>query len=246
MHLRIILPSSSLVFFLQSTIAHIVVHYLGKPEDGENECMGYCVTSLESGGTLCLLQEEFKIWATHNKLDSNVTKNNYTCNMTSGTWYVRHHNCKDVYLPPTKKHCDDCKSLGEPRGVQRLVIRFIAKYHCAHLLSKRLFSPQEEAQDYVAQVASSAYGQKHAVQWKRLSELSNQELQSYVRSSFASISPQEHTSALQMLIHALVQPCLKVNPTCISSRMVSLFSGFVEALSKQNLTVPCLLISCIC
>lgn len=201
-------------------------------------CKGYEITNPKSGGTLCSYVEEFRLWVSHNKLTPHLVKHFYTGDLTAGTWHVRHSDCSQEELPHGQKHCDRCAGLGSPRGVQRCVLRFVAKYHAAVLLQKRLFFTVAEADEYKVHVGtSSAYGQRHAFQWDRLANLSNMELQAWVRSSWHSVQEHSSTPTLDMFFSSVVTPCLRVNPTCIDSRMNCLFSGFVQAICDQSLTV---------
>eukprot|EP00435_Cladocopium_sp_Y103_P048643 s210_g14.t1 len=200
-------------------------------------CQGYCVTAPDSGGTLCHYPEEFRLWLTHNNFASKFTKHEYTTNFTAGHWYVRHHECLEDDIQPGMSCCWKCKTLGDPKKVQRNMLRFIIKYHAAHLLSKRLFCADEEARLYDEMVLESNYGKRHPQQWKKVVDLNPAELQNYVRSSWMCLAPQDMTSNIQLFISSVVQPTLRVNATSIDSQMKSLFSGFVKALAKQNMTV---------
>ncbi len=54
--------------------------------------------------------------------------------------------------------CSKCQKLGEPLGVQKLVLRFANKYYGALLLNKRLFSPEEDQERFIAELDQSGYG----------------------------------------------------------------------------------------
>lgn len=207
-------------------------------EEAQLSCQGYCVTSPRSGGTLCNYPEEFKLWVTYNNSFHHTwTKHEYRADFTAGHWYVRHNDCQEEDLLPGFSHCRMCKQLGDPKRVVRNVLRFIMKYHAALLLNKRLFSADEEATIYAEEVMQSRYGLRHRVQWEKMCALKPADLQNFVRSSWMSIPAQEMSKNSKLFISAYVQPTLRVNATSINSQMKALFSGFVQALAKQNMTV---------
>lgn len=196
------------------------------------------MTSRASGGSLWRYAPEFRLWATNNKLDVALTKNVYYCELTSNSWYVQSPECKKGRLRRGEPSCSLCRPLGEASSVQSTVMRFIVKYHAAVLLNKRLFNPVEDALEYVDKVNQTPFGANHPVQWGRVSKMPNIELQSYVQRGWMSVNKSLITENLEMFICGMVTPSLKVNPTCIDSRMTSLFSGYVEALCSQSLNVP--------
>lgn len=122
--------------------------------------------------------------------------------------------------------------------MQKAVIRFTAKYHAALLLNKRLFHPEQDAHEYVETVKLTPYGANHPVQWGRVSSMPNIELQAFVRRAWMSVNTLHKTSNMEMFIYGIVTPSLKVNPTCVDSKMTALFACYAEALCSHRLNVP--------
>lgn len=196
-------------------------------------CPGYLV-SPESHGTLGLFGEEFRLWATHNKLTS--SKHTYWIDVPSQKYLCRHHSCTGQTLPGTRC-CRMCNGLGDPKGgVQRCVLRFAAKYNASVLLMKRLFFGKDEALAFEAQIQQTTWGNR-SDQWGKMVKCQNHELQAFVRKSWSFIGSDEYTPNLFAFIDSVVTPSLNVNVHAVNDEMQTVFKQYTRALAGLELTV---------
>ena len=199
-------------------------------------CQGYRVCRENPHGSLRWYATEFRLYVTHASLASVQGSHEYTATLNTGTWIVRHQECLgniQVIKGHPAECCKKCQSLGEPRSVQRRVLRFADKYFSAELLSKRLFCREEELEDFIADVSSTQYGTCGT--WNQLQDLNNAQLQQFVRKCWKYDVHITNDNSKHFL-NSVVEPCLKVNVSSCDSKMASLFTRYADALSGNRLT----------
>ena len=158
----------------------------------------------------------------------------YRHDANQGLWYVKSKECQNQ-VPNARPCCEKCLDLASPKKVQRLVVRFVAKYHAARLLRYKLFGTPEQVADLLAEIEKSQFGLNNNAYWKKLAGLTNSELQAFVRSSFGSIASDLENPALHDFLSMVVAPSLQINVAAVDSSMVQLSSQFVGALASQKL-----------
>lgn len=198
------------------------------------ECEGYDVSDPNSPGTLHWYLKEFGLWATHTKLDTKAC-HFYKQNATTGAWIVMHKECSGR-RPQGSMCCQKCAKLGEPKGVQRLVVNFARNFYSAMLLSKRLFATPAEMKDFMQEMDASSFAVFHAYLWSRIQQQSLFELQTYVASTYQSFPPHLANDHMHLFLGAVVIPCLRVNVTQINEGLAPVAAQFVQALANRRLT----------
>lgn len=201
------------------------------------ECPGYCVSDETFPGILKRYAYEFGLWASHSKLEGRAS-HSYTQNCNTGTWTVRHHKCTQTKPDDGSKCCRLCAYLGGPKGCQKVVVLFCRAFFSAQLLCKRMFSSEEEVQEFLEQIARTAFGVNNAQSWNKLTELSLPELQQFVRLSLGTVPKHLQTDNMETFMHTVVNPSLKVRVTCIDPSLASLSAHFVQALANRRLSEP--------
>lgn len=205
-------------------------------------CQGFRVGK-SAEGRFAGRVEEFQLWATHSNLSASWVRHKYSCDLNSGEWTVKHHRCQqEVELcgaSPEQACCQHCSSLNGHGGLLNRVVHFAEKYNAALLLRWRLFGSADEVDQFVANVSESGFGSHHAVKWKKLNSLTNQELQQLVRKMWRR-SGREDLSVTGLAFYgSVVDPCLKVHATAIHSSTTALSSQLLDALSAQKQDEPC-------
>ena len=201
--------------------------------DATGPCQGYVVCSSASG-TLGLFKDEFRLWATNCKL-SVISKHKYIVDASQEQYICRHEMCTGKAMCGTTL-CRACEHMGEPKGpVQRLVMKFAAKYNAAMLLNKRLFYEESEATGFAEMVSKSAWGRRSDL-WNKLVQSSSADLQMYVRKSFSYTPISHRTQSLNQFMDSVVMPSISVHVQSIDNQMVTLFGQYTRALCGQHLS----------
>ncbi|CAK9013633.1 unnamed protein product [Durusdinium trenchii] len=207
----------------------------GSAETDSQTCKGYCASDPKSTGALKSYLEDFKRW-THFTSLSETASHKYYTDLTSDSWYIKSKNCLGNFSSPSLC-CSACNILGDARkGVVRYVSRFSFKYNAATLLSKRMFSLEDEAQKFLTSLAETTFGRVHVKRWKRISDLQTHQLQKCVRQMWQKNQVQTETPAFEVFRSSVVVPCLSVQSKSINERMTTLFAGFANALSSEDMT----------
>ena len=198
-------------------------------------CPGLCVNS-DSSGSLGYYVDEFILWQSYCNLSTRMARHSYWHEKNSDLRWIRSEHCEKKFTSKNgKQSCDKCLELTEPRKVQRNVIKFVSKFYAAKLLQSRLFFPRPEVEELIQSIERGAFARRHAVSWKKIKDLKNAGLQSYVRRSFIHMA--DKSPCMDAFLGTVVNPCLKVHPTAVSSSQTCLAAQFVEALSKNEQTV---------
>lgn len=216
-----------------------------KGSDTESQltnCPGLMISSTNSEptGGLGLYEAEFRLWASYGRVDSDTTRHSYWCDLASNKWHCRHSRCSGK--PFRGGPCSQCLSMADSNGIRRQVVRFATKWYAAFLLSKRLFYSDKEAQQYEASISQTMFGQRVST-WTQITQLSNAELQQFVRKSWR-MKPSEISDKIKDFLGFVITPCLNVHVTSIDCRMQSMFSQFAAAIDKNELSESCLLLFC--
>lgn len=200
----------------------------------DNTCHGYQLRD-ECTGTLRHYREEFSIWASHVQLEGRV-QHRYSLDASSGVWTIYHGSCSgQAETRSPIRMCRSCEALGAPRGLARMVVRFVAKYHLAILLSRRLFGTPDDVAEYLEKVKHSTFGVNNSKYWKSLQEMDLVVMQTYVKSSFVHYNASHISPNLRVFITEVVMPSVKVNVTSMSDGLAGLTAHFVTLLSTQRL-----------
>lgn len=221
------------------------------PVSEKKKCEGYCISDPRSPGVLKDYLEEYKLWVSHSPLQSATgTKHSHTCDLTKGQYQVRHGDCElefDYEKSSANESLDEplccprCASLGDRSRIAKVVVRFALKYYAAILLRQRLFASKEEALETAKQISETYFGQKHKVQWGKITVLKNVELQKMVREAWTHSALSEQTSASKAFFSTVVDPCLKVHPSSVHSNVASVSDQFLKALVSNNGSDPSLM-----
>ena len=192
--------------------------------------------SNNSPGTLYLYKEEFHLYATHSPLTR--AQHKYTHDANTSEWNIRSSKCLqevDFEEGVARPCCSECASLGMPTSIQRQVVRFVAKYNAACLLSARLFGNAEDVKNLLEKVNQSYFGQNNSTFWKSITNLSCHALQNWVRKSFHMMPDDTCTDALHRFRATVVVPCMKVNVAAIPDGVAKLSAQFVNAIESKTL-----------
>lgn len=216
-------------------------------------CPGLCI-SKDTPGNLGQYVTEFALWASHTKLDlasskvnaEHASNHSYWRDMNSDSWWVRSKHCEGNYLSSKRVECcPRCVELTVPKRIQRQVVRFASKYYSARLLHKKLFAPETELEELIAEIDLTTFARNNHVHWGKVKRLKNRELQTYVRKSFASTAKYERTALLSHFFASVVEPCLKVHASAMTSNLTVLSAQFLEALTANEQSVPWSEIDCL-
>ncbi len=197
-------------------------------------CPGLTVSDPDIG-SLHHYESEFALWATHSNLTRSMCKNKIWCDLSNNAWHARHSQCPEQ-MPQGERLCTRCKSLAEPRGLQRLVVGFMSKHYAARLLSAKMFGTKVQLDDVLSEVQESSFGQRHKVFWEKLKRLHIVELQKFVRKSFDHMGEDSLSDRMKAFIGAVVKPCIEVNACAVSSKIPGLSVQFANALANRDLT----------
>lgn len=203
----------------------------------DDKCHGYRLCD-DSGGTLQHYRVEFGIWASHAQLEGR-TQHRYSLDASTGVWKIYHGECTGkVETGSGNSICQLCEFVGGPRGVVRLVVKFVAKYFLAILLSKRLFQSCDDIKEFLKEVEGSVFGINNFKFWRSLRDMNLLTMQNFVKDSFVHMNAAQTSPNLKRFISEVVRPSAKVNVASIEDGMASLTAHFVTALSSQRLNAP--------
>ena len=202
--------------------------------DGEKiPCKGVWVSDPNGKTVLHWHYEEFKVWTSFVNLESKMVRNEYDTNISQGHYFSKHHLCEGEYAPaahPDRKCCAKCWSLTSPKSITKTVTRFARKYYAAQLLQKRLFHTEDDVKRFQDEMAATSFAKRHEKAWKDIVEKSNAQLQSDLRDEWRSDNNALRTTACKMFISTVVQPCLAVHVSAVTSNVTFLAQKFVDAL----------------
>lgn len=203
----------------------------------DTKCPGLSVSDCKEC-SLHFYLAEFKLWCTYTNLMSKLTKHSYWRDLNEDKWFVRSNVCKKMFSKEASSAscCSECLALGNPRRLQRQVVRFVAKFYTAHLLSKRLFFTEQEVADFVEDLSAGAFARNNKQLWTSFLQAPNHELQVFVRRSWHSVpgEPGQRSEILNMFLSSVVHPCLKVHTSAVSSNLAALSTRFLDALAANS------------
>ena len=198
------------------------------------DCPALCVN--ECGQSLALIQEEYRLWATHTMLNTKTGEHKYWTELSTNKWFVRHKGCKGKIDSCKLPCCKLCHSLGEPRGIKRYVTRFMFKMHSANLLCHNLFMGPEAADEYKKKVLNTEFGKRHNEHLNKIFKLNMPELQKLVRGGFTSVPGERMTSAMRSFTAITVVPCLRVHVGSLDPKLPDFVSHFLTTLQSRNMS----------
>lgn len=209
------------------------------------DCPGFWVTDPDGVSPLHWQQDEFKLWVRHANLKTNHVQHCYRGDISGDKWFIKHRDCEDVFVPDqqngvARKCCQRCETIGSSQGVIRSVNKFTSKFYAAQLLQKRLFGQEARAKQWLDEMEKGSFAKRRSHRWQKVKELSNCELQKFVRKSFSHMEAGEQTQVLQLFVESTVNPCLRVHPNSVSSNVVALSHQLVAAMNDSRLDAPCL------
>ena len=166
--------------------------------------------------------------------------NEYCVDLATDSLKIRSRGCQKNYVPTdvTIPCCHECWSVTGPKRLQKTVVRFCTKFYAAQLLQKRLFFPENQLKEWLDDLRTSTYGINNAITWQGIQNLSNRELQTWVRKSWTSINITAMSPAVEAFISSVVAPCLQVHVGSIKSNLVALSSQFLDALCSNQQSEP--------
>ena len=203
-------------------------------EAQKKDCPGLCVNECEA--SLGIIQEEYRLWATHTLLNSKTGEHQYWTELSTDKWFVRHKSCKGKVDNHKLTCCKLCHSLGEPRGIKRYVCRFMFKMHSAHLLCHNLFMGPEAAEGYKKKVLETEFGKRHKEHMDKIFDLKMPELQKLVRHGFSTVPGERMTSAMKNFTATTVAPCLRVHVGSLDPEVPSFVSHFLATLQSRDMS----------
>ena len=205
----------------------------------EIECPGFAVHDFPESNLYQYL-DELRIWLGHSSDESKLQRHEYRADPKGKSLWIRHCLCPRKFTPDEDQlpHCAFCKTLADPRSVQKTVSRFMKKWHAAHLLQRRLFCSQEDLKELLADIGKTYYARNNKVSWGNVVALPNANLQAYVRRSFYHYTLLDTCPILSAFLGSIVQPCMKVNVASTKSNLAALSSQFVHALQMNQQTAP--------
>ena len=204
----------------------------------EIECPGLCIAQCREHG-LMHYHEEFKLWAAHTNFDSSTRVHKYW--QEGSEWWVRHNHCLVNFRPTGEDEstcCCKCRSLSDPSGIQRRVAAFAVKFYAGHLLQKRLFCPEGEAENFLKELESSTFVQNNHKAWQDMINQSNAELQANMRRSWSSQKNSERTEMMNLYMSSVIDPCCSIHVGSVGSNLTTLASQFVTALAANKHSEP--------
>jgi hypothetical protein len=203
------------------------------------KCEAYTITDPDTCGVLGHHLDIFEIWAKLAKFDSKFVKHSYDTNNNTGIMTIRHHLCKNEVqrcdgLP--RQVCNDCQSIGGPKGIRKMVVRFAFKYWAAKLLNAMLFRAPAAVKEVRQAIEESSMYKRFKELTQNVMAADTRELQGHVRSAF-NIPSEFMSEAMQDLVWALVTPCLDVNVDSTSPELCVLIARMSRFIATRQQAV---------
>ena len=213
------------------------------------DCHGLRLTKALPASKIVQMLPAFELWVCYNALsnaaclheteDGGCSMHQYTHDLTSGTYVIRHRLCErssgsvvQEGMPPV---CCKCYSLSNDRGIVRMITRFYLKHTAAHLLQAKLFR-ESQVEALLQEVrGSTMYQQACEKEFDTMFKLDLRALQQYVRTQFMSVPKNKWSRSLRDLIHAVVEPCLSVAVHSWSSAIACRAETLAAKLSSRTL-----------
>lgn len=208
------------------------------------ECQGLSLTHAREGRR-AQFNAEVRLWASHTNLSSSLSQHSYTWNINKQELVLRHKDCLKVassacQIAGARPVCANCWNADKSQNSLKNALRFSTKHWLARLLEARLFRSDEDIGKIEEDIKSTAL-YAHAA--KRMDEylvMSNEDLQSWVRKSFAKWPHYLLCDAMRAFLDRVVHPALTVSVsdcksdlrTLTSAWSVQLVSGNLDDLSK--------------
>lgn len=135
---------------------------------------------------------EFKLWASHSKLSSALSKHQYKYNLASEELLLYHSNCSKFVRSTSHSDgqravCRSCSSGPHILTSVKNMIRFCTKYWLAKVLHSRLFRSDEAREQLLEELTSTNLYRMHKANIDEKLKMNNGDLQTFVRNSFMKI-----------------------------------------------------------
>lgn len=202
---------------------------------GPAKCPGLCITANGGHGKFKGRVDDFIRWASHTRLEALLVKHEYWCTLTTGEWWGRHTQCtgQASYQDGNVLPCRFCLQLSSKGGIEQSVNKYTLKYYAAQLLRWRLFGTEPEQAAFEEEVGKTHFGSV-GQRWKKVKDLKNNELQQFVRKTW---HVKDHRSESgECFFGSVVQPCLKIHSSALTSSATALAAQFAEAMAVQEKT----------
>lgn len=214
-----------------------------KKDQGEDRqfqaCQGFPMN--QSHGPYAQFREEIRLWAINTNLASSLSKHSYNWDLGTQNLVVFHEKCLKVADPACQKTgnlamCNKCALVDKHKNILRNAIRFAVKHWMARLLEARLFHNDGRQAQLLEELKSTGLFITNKKRFEELLEQTDEDLQSWVRKSFAKQPHYLTTPNMENFLDRVVKPCLSVNIQDCNPELRQLTSGFSSTLVNGNLS----------
>eukprot|EP00435_Cladocopium_sp_Y103_P036042 s1066_g9.t1 len=215
-----------------------VVSVPEKPaENAEIECKGIFLDDAAAGRNLAKYRPEMELWLSMANFEEHPSSK-HLYNLIANKWHIRSAKCSkkmdEKALNQNLPVCEECYSLGAADSIVRRAQRLALKHYAAELLSARLFSGEQGAQETLQRISETPLYKSSKFKIEDVLAHPTPKLQAWVRAAWASDS--KPSAAMQRFMDTVVTPSLGVSMASVPERLAEVAATFDALLKGQDCT----------